>query len=113
MRSKLIITVIRKLSTHDLFGDSPPVHATFEESCPRCNVGDVYIVPEDGSCPEGFCSWAYADIQRDITHLRFGGDYPFCEEKGTAVQCCTDGLRPVFFKIERFSDEQLPQPVGE
>ncbi len=113
MRSKVKITVIRKLGTRDLFGDTPPVHATFEESCPRCNVGDVYIVPEDGSCPEGFCSWAYADIQRDITHLRFGGNYPFCEEEGTAVQCCTDGLRPVFFKLERFSDEELPKAVGE
>jgi len=103
MRSKVKISVVKKLSTGDLFGDKPPVHATFEESCPRCNVGDVWIVPEDGSCPEGFCPWAYADIHRDITHLRFGGDYPFVKEAGVAVQCCTDGLRPVFFKLERVS----------
>jgi uncharacterized repeat protein (TIGR04076 family) len=101
VRSKVRITVVKKLSTGELFGHNPPVTATFEEACPRCNVGDIYVVPEDGSCPEGFCSWAYADIHRDITHLRFGGDYPFCKEAGTAVQCCTDGLRPVFFKLER------------
>lgn len=101
MRSKVKITVVKKLSTSELFGNNGPVHATFEESCPRCNVGDIYMVPEDGSCPDGFCPWAYADIHRDITHLRFGGDYPFVKEPGVAVQCCTDGLRPVFFKLER------------
>ncbi|MBN1152364.1 MAG: TIGR04076 family protein [Dehalococcoidia bacterium] len=101
MRSKVLVTVIKKLSTHDLYGEHAPVHATFEDSCPRCEVGDQWIVPEDGSCPEGFCPWAYADIQRDITHLRFGGDYPFLAESGMAIQCCTDGLRPVFFQLER------------
>jgi uncharacterized repeat protein (TIGR04076 family) len=103
MRSKVKITVVRTMSTSDVFGAQPPAHATFEDTCPRCKVGDMWMVPEDGSCPDGFCSWAFADIQRDITHLRFGGDYPFVKEPGTAVQCCTDGLRPVFFKLERQS----------
>ncbi len=101
MRAKVKITVVKKLGTRDLFGDNPPARATFEDSCPRCKVGDAYVVPEDGSCPAGFCPWAFADLHRDITHLRFGGDYPFVQEPGTAIQCCTDGLRPVFFKLER------------
>jgi len=103
MRAKVRITVVKKLGTKELFGDNAPAHATFEDSCPRCNAGDVYIVPEDGSCPPGFCPWAFADLHRDIMHLRFGGDYPFVREPGTAVQCCTDGLRPVFFKLERIA----------
>ena len=103
MRAKVQITVVKKLGTKELFGENVPAHATFEDACPRCNVGDVYVVPEDGSCPAGFCPCAFADLHRDIMHLRFGGDYPFVREPGTAVQCCTDGLRPVFFKLERMA----------
>ena len=101
MRKKVKITVIKKLSATELYGNEQPCHWTIEETCPRFEVGQEFIAPEDGSCPAGFCAWAFADLHRDITHLRFGGDYPMCEEKGTAVQCCTDGMRPVFFKLER------------
>ncbi len=104
MRSKVKVTVIKKLSTSDIFGDDSPCEATFEAVCQKFDVGDVFVIGEDGSCPAGFCAWAFADIQRDITHLRFGGDYPFIKEPGTAIQCCTDGLRPVFFKLERMPD---------
>jgi uncharacterized repeat protein (TIGR04076 family) len=101
VRSKVRITVVKKMSTSELFGDNPPLHATFETSCPLCQVGDEYVVLEDGSCPPDFCSWAFADIHRDITHLRLGGDYPSYKAPGAVIQCCTDGLRPVFFKLER------------
>jgi len=101
VRAKVKITVIKTLGTKELYGDKQPAHSKMEDSCPRCKGGDVFTVPEDGSCPAGFCPWAYADLHRDIMHLRFGGDYPFVEETGTAIQCCTDGLRPVFFKLER------------
>ena len=62
--------------------------------------GQVFI-SENGAFPEGFCSWAYADSQRDLSHLRLGGDYPWMQEKGTILACCTDGARPVLFKLER------------
>ena len=42
-----------------------------------------------------------ADIQRDVAHLAMGGDFPWMKEKGEMVSCCTDGLRPVIFKLER------------
>jgi uncharacterized repeat protein (TIGR04076 family) len=30
-----------------------------------------------------------------------GGNFdPWVKEKGTAIACCTDGYRPVVFKIE-------------
>jgi uncharacterized repeat protein (TIGR04076 family) len=48
-----------------------------------------------------FCSWAWADIQRDVVHLALGGDFPWIKEKGIGISCCTDGLRPVIFKLER------------
>jgi len=51
--------------------------------------------------PEGFCSWAWADIQRDVIHMGLGGDFPWMKKPGVMISCCTDGLRPVVFKLER------------
>lgn len=93
------ITVVKTLSTKDLFGDKPPVTPTGEDVCPRHKVGQEYIF-DPGQVPEGFCPWAYADIQRDITHIRLGGSFPWVQEKGTILSSCTDGARPVIFKIE-------------
>jgi len=95
------ITVVKKLSTKDVFGSSPPgISNDVEAVCPRFKEGDTFIA-EKGACPQGFCSWAFADIQRDIAHLRFGGSYPWLHEPGVAYSCCTDGLRPVIFRLER------------
>lgn len=103
MRSKVKITVVKLLTAQEVYGEALP--ATPDESlvmpCPRFKKGDEFIVPEDGSCPPGFCGWAYADIQRDITHLRLGGDFPWVKEKGVTLACCTDAFRPVFFRLER------------
>ena len=43
----------------------------------------------------------FADIQRDLIHLRLGGDYPWFKENGAILASCTDGARPVIFKLER------------
>jgi uncharacterized repeat protein (TIGR04076 family) len=51
--------------------------------------------------PEGFCTWAWDDITKDVETLRFHGNFQWFEEPGVSVNCCTDGLRPVVFKIER------------
>jgi len=45
--------------------------------------------------------WAWADIQRDVAHLALGGDFSWINKPGSMVSCCTDGLRPVVFKLER------------
>ncbi len=97
------ITVVKKINNRDLFGDHPPVGFTATLECDRVESGQEFI-SEEGKCPSGFCSWAFADIQRDITHLRLGGDFPWIKEKGTMLSCCTDGVRPVVFKLERIED---------
>lgn len=100
---KVKITVVKKIHNKDMFGDKPPVGFTNNPVCDKVEVGQEYI-SEGGACPEGFCAWAFADIQRDITHLRLGGDYPWIKEKGAVLACCTDGVRPVVFKLERIED---------
>jgi uncharacterized repeat protein (TIGR04076 family) len=50
--------------------------------------------------PEGFCSWAWADIQKYVMTLVRGG-YFLGVREGTYFTCCNDWFRPVFFLIER------------
>ncbi len=100
--AKVKVTVIKKMDMTDIFGGEPPVKinkSMIKSQCERFQVGQEFIM--DLACPPNFCHWAYADIQRDIVHVLMGGDYPWFEEKGAAISCCTDGLRPVIFKIER------------
>ncbi len=94
------ITVVKKLDNKQLYGDNPPLEFTGQAVCERFEVGQEFISKE-GAYPEGFCSWAFADIQRDIIHLRLGGDFPWFKEKGAILSSCTDGARPVIFKLER------------
>jgi uncharacterized repeat protein (TIGR04076 family) len=83
-----------------LFGDNPPLGEAIEE-CSRFNIGQEFIVGEDGEMPEGFCSWAWNDIYKVVTALRFGGNFPWMKTEGTSISCCTDGLRPVIFELRR------------
>jgi uncharacterized repeat protein (TIGR04076 family) len=104
--AKVKITVIKKVNNRDLFGENPP--APFDENrvsleCDRFEVGQEFVA-DTHNCPRGFCNWAFADIQRDLVHILYGGHYPWMKEKGVAISCCTDGLRPVIFKLERVYD---------
>jgi len=94
--AKVKIKVLRKVDIGDIrenYGDNVG-------ECTDFKIGDEFIV-EGLAIPDGFCPWAWADIQRDIVHLALGGDFPWMKEKGTVVSCCTDGLRPVVFEIKR------------
>jgi len=97
------ITVERKLKMSDIFGKQIPksIKKGAEEDCPRLKVGQEFLVMEDGQMPAGFCGWAWHDVHRELTHLRFGGDFPWMEEPGVVYACCTDALRPVIFKLQR------------
>ncbi len=102
---KVKVTVIKRMNMNDIYSGHPPVsvnEAMTAPQCPQFKEGQEFVMGLD--CPPGFCSWAYADIQRDIVHVLLEGDYPFIKEKGTAIACCTDGLRPVVFKIERIAE---------
>ena len=104
--AKVKITVVKKVNVKDLYGGNPP--AAYDEShiTPECRLFDLgqEFVIDSPSCPPNFCGWAFADIQRDLAHILFGGSYPWMKDKRAAVVCCTDGLRPVVFKLERIED---------
>lgn len=62
--------------------------------CDKFSEGQEFIIDSPWEVPKGFCSWAWADI-RTFIHLVNEGKF------NTFVSCCTDGFRPVYFKIER------------
>lgn len=71
--------------------------------CHLLSVGDQFIVEDPNVVPEGFCSWAWGDLQKDINTILFGGNYPWIKQPGVTIASCSDGLMPVIFKIERLN----------
>ena len=92
------ITVVAKLKPGEIFDELAA--ETTNPVCDAVEMGKEYI-SKSLAMPEGFCSWAWADIQRDVAHLALGGDFRWINKPGSMVSCCTDGLRPVVFKLER------------
>jgi uncharacterized repeat protein (TIGR04076 family) len=105
-RSRVKITVLKRVDPSVIFdGDVPNVPGTDRkfEVCNAFHDDQEFIVEADGNQPEGFCGWAWRDVYKDLSVLQFGGDVPWTEE-GTMITCCTDGIRPVSFKMERIAD---------
>ena len=95
------VKVIAKLDMRDLHpGEAELAAEGFEPICPLFEVGDEFVL-DIGEPPEGFCQAAFADIYRYVSGLRFGANYPWMAQPGTAMVCCTDGLRPVIFQLTR------------
>lgn len=69
--------------------------------CQHLHQGQEFI--SDGWMPEGFCNFAWPDIHKYVLVLARGGNMVGVKH-GTYITCCTDGFRPVFFKLERIED---------
>jgi len=103
--SKIRITVVRRELYPDLV-EAYGSETMKDRGLPRCQTyedGQVFEIEGSLVMPEGFCSWAWADLQRDFAMMLFGPpdywkDQPF-------LVCCTDGFRPVVFKIESIPSE--------
>lgn len=99
--AKVKITVLKTLHHKDLVNDYliTEQHAT-HSPCDYHYIGQEFII-DNFEKPEGFCSWAWADIHREFISVMFNADFPNFKDEGTVIASCTDGLRPVVFKIER------------
>ena len=96
MDAKVRITVLKRTQNLDYL----TAYATSVwEPCERLQEGQQFV-SEHVNMPEGFCSWAWADIQKYAIVLARGGNF-LGVRPGTFVTCCTDGFRPVIFKLER------------
>ena len=90
------ITVLKRLHHKDILEQ----YADFMwDACDVFSVGQEFIA--DGvNMPDGFCGWAWSDIEKIVLTLSRGGNFRGVPN-GTFVTCCTDGYRPVVFKLER------------
>ena len=101
---KIKITLVKRLNRDEIRADSNlGCSARPTSLCPAFVEGQEFIVTTGQ--PEGFCQGAWADIYRHITVLRWGGHYPWMNEKGKYLACCTDGFRPVVFRLEVLDEE--------
>jgi len=105
-RKKVKITVVKKLSRSELFDEKIRNLVDSADNCQVVEETQEFIVGDDGLMPEGFCGSAWNDIYRKYRHLSLSGDFPWVKKKGTIVTCCTDGFRPVIFKLERIEDDE-------
>jgi uncharacterized repeat protein (TIGR04076 family) len=62
--------------------------------CGKLQDNQEFTVESPWRKPDGFCDWAWGDIRSYIQLVDAG-------KIDVSVNCCTDGFRPVFFKIER------------
>lgn len=95
------ITILKKLFVDDIVEEylAEDYANRGYGTCECFEEGEVFVIDEP-QMPEGFCSWAWADIQRDVVTVMMGGSIPWFNQPELSIVCCTDGLRPVIFKIE-------------
>ena len=102
---KVKITVVKLTTFKEIYGDNAPLHDRPEISsgkCPDFKEGQEFIIDNIGALPpQGFCAWAWSDIYRHVYAMMLGGDPFWMKETGACLTCCTDGLNPVMFKVER------------
>ena len=96
MKAKVKITVLKRTLHKELL---EKYAESIWEPCERLCEGKEFV-SEDVNIPPGFCSWAWADIQKYVLTLARGGDF-IGVKPGLFITCCTDGFRPVVFKLER------------
>ena len=101
---KMKITVVKGFTAEEVFDGKVPDHfpEAFKSPCPTHPEGQEFVM-ENLNCPEGFCSWAYADIQKDLADMWLGGST--WKGRNPGYFSCTDGMRPVVFKVEKVEDE--------
>lgn len=106
--SHVRITVLKCELYQDLLNEhySPESRERKRPICPTFKEGQVFDLHPWRFKPDGFCDWAWSDIYRDVTSVAFGVGHPWASPKPMAIACCTDGARPVVFRIERVEIEE-------
>jgi len=96
------ITVLKTLRFQDLEEEyrRPDIR---KGPCSFFTVGDEFIVNYLAERPENFkCDWAWHDIHKIIMILMTNGNFStWMKNENNFITCCTDGTKPVIFKVER------------
>ena len=102
--AKIKITVLRKMFNQDFANEYCKDDV---EPCPVFTEGQEFIYEPfgEGKKPENFCDQAWVDIYTLVFALSSDGSFPtWMKNENSIIGCCTDGIRPVIFKIERIDN---------
>jgi uncharacterized repeat protein (TIGR04076 family) len=92
------ITVLKRLFFEDLCSE---YRCGGNEICPLFTDGQEFIT-KTYDPPENFCAWAWDDLYKYFAVLKQNGSFaPDMKDEDAVIACCTDGVRPVIFKLER------------
>ncbi|MFX0209500.1 MAG: TIGR04076 family protein [Candidatus Hodarchaeota archaeon] len=94
------ISVIKRIFPIEFFGYKMKTPSGKEISACQRFEDKQEFYSTDLEKPEGFCEWAWHDLYKDLLVLLFGGEHSWTEP-GVMYTSCTDGKRPVCFKLER------------
>jgi uncharacterized repeat protein (TIGR04076 family) len=95
------ITVVKTSIFQELVDGEKAALGGFNK-CARFYEGQEIELESISKMPEEFCSWAWADIQRDLAMIEYGATpEPKLTNPNSIYSCCSEGLRPVVFKIEK------------
>lgn len=101
---KVKITVIKK-EFYSEFAEEYLTDGREVGPCTLMNVGDEFLYEGGAQMPSGLCPWAWIDIYRGVNALSAGASYaPWNKKNGLQILCCTDGIRPVVFKVEALAE---------
>ena len=99
--ARLKVTVLKRMFNEELAKKHCNPGASI---CDKFKEGQEFVV-EGLDQPAGFCAWAWDDIHKVILTLRSGGNFkPWMAADNNIIACCSDGIRPVVFNIERIPD---------
>lgn len=93
------ITVLKRLHQTDLIDEYVMEHRKINyDPCTTHIEGQEFYL-ETPEKPEGFCSWAWADIFKEVVAIMTRGSFPNGKSPNGVITCCTDGLRSVIFRV--------------
>lgn len=104
--AKCKITVLKRMLNSELASEYAGVEVT---ECPFFKEGQEFIGGFFEK-PQNFCQWAWDDIYKVVCSLSSGGNYntgifkDWMKRDNNMIVCCSDGLRPVCFKVERIEE---------
>ena len=101
---KVKITVLKKEFYEDL-AEEYLTEGAQTGACALMNVGDTFLYEGNAKMPEGFCPWAWIDIYQSVSAISTGSTFtPWNRKDHQTIVCCTDGIRPVVFKVEAVNE---------
>lgn len=98
--TRIKITVLKRHFDEELAKEY--VTERYRNPCTKFTDGQEIVVESDQRPEEDFCDFAWNDIHKTVLTMMRGGDFTtWMKDPEVMIACCTDGVRPVVFKLER------------